>query len=84
MSLLGSMSHPPFELNHRKSTQAQNYEEYVRRLRTYLCLHDRRYAALLDWTIQQPAPVANETIRGSANTEYDVVDTGDELQPLLY
>ena len=39
-----------------------NYEDFERRLRTYLSLTDTRFPKLLKWTVQQGMPITNDSI----------------------
>ena len=36
-----------------------NYEDFEKRLRTYLCLSDTRFPKLLKWTLTQGMPITN-------------------------
>ena len=46
-----------------------NYEDFERRLRTYLSLTDTRYPRLLKWAVQQGMPITNDKVRTYLNTE---------------
>ena len=39
------------------------FEEFSKRLRSYLCLYDRRYSSLARWVCAQGLPIAREIIQ---------------------
>ena len=43
-------------------TTKDNYEDFEKRLRTYLCLTDTRFPKLLKWTLTRTVPITSETI----------------------
>ena len=61
-----------------------NYEEFEKKLRTYLCLTDSTYALLLKWAVEQGVPITTDMIKVAVNdsTEYDAVL--GQLQLFLY
>ena len=65
-------------------TENENYEEFEKRLRTYLCLTDQHYAEILKWSVVQTMPITVTTI----NTLIENTDKRDlvnqKLQPFLY
>ena len=65
-----------------------NYEDFERRLRTYLSLTDTRFPKLLKWAVQQGVPITNEKVRtylGSENYAADQVNVVlNHMNPFLY
>ena len=65
-----------------------NYEDFERRLRTYLSLTDTRFPKLLKWAVQQQIPITTELIRTYLNTENYTADAVTmvvtQMNPFLY
>ena len=46
-----------------------NYEEFEKKLRTYLCLSDVRFSVLLTWALKCIVPITKEMIIAEVNDE---------------
>ena len=61
-----------------------NFEDFEKRLRTYLCLTDTRFAVLLKWALGEDKPITEESIalkiNDQAQTDYALM----QMQPFLY
>ena len=65
-----------------------NYEDFEKRLRTYLSLIDTRFPRLLKWAVRQGMPITSEivntylTTEGISQEQRDVIRT--QMNPFLY
>ena len=62
-------------------TTKDNYEDFEKRLRTYLCLTDTRFPKLLKWILTQTKQVTADTLTSYAQ---GLGCTAEELHALLY
>ena len=69
-------------------TTKDNYEDFEKRLRTYLCLTDTRFPKLLKWTLTQDMPINNNSFETYAVenglTEVDLRTLQFHMNPFLY
>ena len=61
-----------------------NYEEFEKKLRTYLCLSDTRFAILLKWALTREDPITKEMITVEVNDDVQTNYTLTQMQPFLY
>ena len=61
-----------------------NYEEFEKKLRTYLCLTDSGYAHMLKWTIRQTMPITTMSINNYVTELGPREHVHTKLQAFLY
>ena len=65
-----------------------NYEDFERRLRTYLSLTDTRFPKLLKWAVQQGMPITNDSVKTHLDSENYVAEQVNvvltQMNPFLY
>ena len=68
--------------------QKDNYEDFEKRLRTYLGLSDAKYPKLLRWVVQQGMPITKDTMTAYLTAERATQEQMDmvhqQLNPFLY
>ena len=62
----------------------ENYEDFEKKLRTYLCLSDPKFPTLLKWAVDETDDITNELITERVNDAEKTTDTLNRLQPFLY
>ena len=62
----------------------ENYEEFEKRLRTYLCLTDPNYSEILKWAVVQGMPITVATIDMLTPEKEKQTYVHTKLQPFLY
>ena len=69
-------------------TTKDNYEDFEKRLRTYLCLSDTRFPKLLKWTLNQGMPITNTMLMNYARehtlSEEELKSLQFQMNPFLY
>ena len=65
-----------------------NYEDFERRLRTYLSLTDTRFPKLLKWVVQQGMPILTDSVKTYLSSEnYSAEQVNlvlTQMNPFLY
>ena len=68
-------------------TTKDNYEDFEKRLRTYLCLSDTRFPKLLKWALNQgvpiTAPMLTNYARENGLSEDDLRSVQYQMNPFL-
>ena len=65
-------------------TTKDNYEDFEKRLRTYLCLTDTRFPKLLKWCLTRTMPITQETMHELSNDPAEVNALKSQMNPFLY
>ena len=69
-------------------TTKDNYEDFEKRLRTYLCLSDTRFPKLLKWSLQQGMPINTSMLTNYARennlSEEELRSLQFQMNPFLY
>ena len=69
-------------------TTEDNYEDFEKRLRTYLCLSDTRFPKLLRWTLLQSMPINSAMLVNYARennlSEEELKSLQFQMNPFLY
>ena len=69
-------------------TTKDNYEDFDKILRTYLCLSDTRFPKLLKWALAQLMPITAPTLanygRENGLSEDDLRSVQYQMNPFLY
>ena len=61
-----------------------NFEDFEKRLRTYLCLTGTRFSVLLKWALKETKPVTDESIAGQVQDPVQTDYALKQMQPFLY
>ena len=61
----------------------ENYEDFEKKLRAYLCLSDPKFPTLLNWAVDEVAHITNALITAKVNDAEKTTDTLNRLQPFL-
>ena len=69
-------------------TTKDNYEDFEKRLRTYLCLTDTRFPKLLKWALKRTVPITVDALAGYVQENGGDATTVDavrnRMNPFLY
>ena len=66
-------------------TTKDNYEDFEKRLRTYLCLTDTRFPKLLKWCLTKTMPITQETMSQELSQDpAEIHALKTQMNPFLY